>query len=537
MGTNAFGEDRPGKHRSVGVRPSTCLPPSARRGVLVVALVVVAIAGFLAIAGFFSIAGVIGLASDNVGDPIAEGAEPIDDLDGGGEPTHVEGGSDRPDPVDLFTDPGSTSLTATSVVSAVGFDDHQPAADIQVPEDQPPLTAGDRFELTIDIFNDGSTSAETAVALETSGEILDTTTVEVDANDHEQVTLVWDTDEDDVGEHTLTVATDSGSGDFDLTVEPADDESSDGSGESDEDDGDERDEDDEDNGDGDYSSGDENGSDEDDRTDVDTDNSEQSDDNTTAAQRGDSSEATTADPEGVETADDADRGRTDDDRSENVAPTVTDGATLLGWTNTVSTVIGNVTPSPQRMGPVLLTVAAILGCFGLLFGRTRETTILAATLIATSMRIAVDFAYVLIGVNEVAFAVVMLLLELTVAILFARFVTLWVDHPWTDTERTTQALIAIAAIGSLLVVTNPLHGLVVADVGVASGPVAPLALELGLLGWLVRVTTGCLLLAGFVLLAHSLRGQDLTDWGHRAAVVVGGSLIVLVGVLTVLTPV
>ncbi len=80
--------------------------------------------------------------------------------------------------------------------------------DVDIVEKNDPIEAGETLEVTTEITNTGDESATQNINLKIGGERIDMEEVSLEPNETETVTLTWETDEDDIGDHWVKVYSD-----------------------------------------------------------------------------------------------------------------------------------------------------------------------------------------------------------------------------------------------------------------------------------------------------------------------------------------
>ncbi|GAB3031178.1 CARDB domain-containing protein [Natronobiforma cellulositropha] len=116
---------------------------------------------------------------------------------------------------DLTVSVGNDSTTETVVVDEPG----QAELVVAALETNAPVEAGDTLTVTATVENTGTAAGEQTVSLEVGGEVRDTRTVSLDPDETETVTLEWETGDDDVGDHDITVSSDDDSASEPITVD------------------------------------------------------------------------------------------------------------------------------------------------------------------------------------------------------------------------------------------------------------------------------------------------------------------------------
>lgn len=119
---------------------------------------------------------------------------------------------------------GSHVTNSTATVANVHFDPYleaPPGDGFQVAIDSTnsPVQEGDTLEVTATVTNTGDESDTQPIELHVGGAVRDATTVTLEAGGSQSVTLTWETESGDAGEHTATVASDTDSDERQVVVE------------------------------------------------------------------------------------------------------------------------------------------------------------------------------------------------------------------------------------------------------------------------------------------------------------------------------
>ncbi|GAB3023603.1 CARDB domain-containing protein [Natronobiforma cellulositropha] len=188
-------------------------------------------------------------------------------------------------------------------------------------------------------------------------------------------------------------------------------------------------------------------------------------------------------------------------------------------------------PSPQTQhvgGFVWLTaLVSALGSWVLVTRVTFESRVLAATLFLTAFRTATDVLHAAVDglwAIDAPLAGFNVALELYISLTFLWFAALYADeHRLTD-QRAKRAMLAVAAIATLAVVTNTYHSLVFVDFVHVSFPFAHVGAELGPVGWLLLALNVGLLLTGVALLCRTFLVGDRRTLRPVGVIAVGVTL-------------
>lgn len=81
-----------------------------------------------------------------------------------------------------------------------------------------PVSGGETLEVDVDVENTGDESGTQTVSLEADGQEVDSTTLELGGGESQTVTLDWETEDGDVGDSQITVASDDESDQLTVTV-------------------------------------------------------------------------------------------------------------------------------------------------------------------------------------------------------------------------------------------------------------------------------------------------------------------------------
>lgn len=197
-------------------------------------------------------------------------------------------------------------------------------------------------------------------------------------------------------------------------------------------------------------------------------------------------------------------------------------------------------PQTQHVGG-FLPLAAGLWLAAIWLVATRDTDVaraFAAVLVVAALRATSDTLHVLVdGIagTETSIAALNLSLELLLAVAFVRFAAIYAAVDRLRSRRATAALGLATAIGLATIATNSVHGLVFADVGVADAPFTYVRTTAGPVEWAIYAFDTLLLLLGGGLIARTMVGASLrTVWRPLAVVVIGLSLAVIVGLVSML---
>lgn len=122
-----------------------------------------------------------------------------------------------------FTDENREEIPVeveTSEIEVDGDTDHGAKFEVTVDQVDEPVTAGDELVVNATVENVGDEADEQPVELrDEDDEVLDSEPIELEPDDSAEAGLVWVTDEDDAGEHELTVASQNESDEITVTVE------------------------------------------------------------------------------------------------------------------------------------------------------------------------------------------------------------------------------------------------------------------------------------------------------------------------------
>lgn len=249
-------------------------------------------------------------------------------------------------------------------------------------------------------------------------------------------------------------------------------------------------------------------------------------------------------PDGPRTTDTATRRVTPSatattDATPTATPTNTSVPPDPGWQGQL--VAYQPSPQTQHVGGLLPLALALWGLalWLLVVRRDRETGLLAATLVAASLRATSDLGQVLldglVGV-ETTLTTANLALEFLTVVLLAAFALQFGGSGRFPRRQATTALGAVGVLGVAAVVTNPLHGLVVTEAAVATGPFSYVTVALGPVGWLLAaLTVGLAVLAGVLLIRYVIAGSPRKAWRPVGVIATGLGLAVGVATLDALS--
>lgn len=113
----------------------------------------------------------------------------------------------------------SANITESATYGAFGEEDTAPLFETELSGTNSPIRAGEELFVNTTVTNTGQERGEQEVVLSNiGGQTVDSSTVELEADESRSLTFVWNTTEDDIGTGAVTVSTDDDSASEDVIV-------------------------------------------------------------------------------------------------------------------------------------------------------------------------------------------------------------------------------------------------------------------------------------------------------------------------------